>query len=404
MAKQQILFVDDEPMLLQGLQRLLRPFRMEWDMAFVESGQAALERLAEHPFDVIVTDMRMPGMNGAELLNEVMRRYPAMVRIVLSGHADKELVTQCVGTAHQYISKPCDPDQLKAMIRNACALSGRLVDEEVRKVIGAIDRLPTIPEVYLELKEALSQEDVDSSELGAIIQKDIGMTAKILKLVNSSFFGLRRVISTPQDAVTYLGLDTVRTLVLTNSIFEQSKPLLTKCLSISDLWQHSLSVASGAKAVADCEKLGRSGVESAFVGGILHDVGMLILASNFAETYDKAADLVVTEKVIISTAEQEFFGVTHAEVGAYLLGLWGLPAEILNIVSLHHRVHLQDEGHMTPLIAVHAADIFSGVLTNHPLFESGRLNQVAIERAGVQDRVRSWEALVKEAVAGTGGA
>ncbi len=400
MAKQQILFVDDEPMVLQGLQRLLRPFRTEWDMAFVESGQVALAKLTEHPFDVIVSDMRMPGMNGAELLKEVMRRYPAMVRIVLSGHADNDLVTQCVGVAHQYISKPCDPDQLKAMIRNACILSGRLVDEEVRKVIGAIDSLPSVPELYLELKAALKEEDIDSRNLGAIIQKDIGMTAKILKLVNSSFFGLRRVISDAQEAVAYLGIDTIKTLVLSNSVFEQSKPLRTKLISISDLWHHSMTVAAGAKAIAHAEGLGMASQEEAFVGGILHDVGVLILASNFPDTYDKAVELVITEQLMIPTAEQEFFGVTHAEVGAYLLGLWGLPAPILNIVGLHHRIHLQDESQVTPLIAVHAADVLCGIQQQHPLFETGRLDQAAIERAGLWDRQEAWAALVHDAAHG----
>lgn len=402
MVKQQILFVDDEPMLLQGLQRLLRPFRAEWDMTFVDGGQVALEKLSEHHFDVIVTDMRMPGMNGAELLKEVMKRYPAIVRIVLSGHADKELVAQCVGTAHQYISKPCDPDQLKAMIRNACTLSGHLVDEEIRKVIGAIDRLPIVPELYLELKEALQREDVDSKSLGDIIQKDIGMTAKILKVVNSSFFGLRRVLSTPHEAVTYLGIDTVKTLVLSNSIFDQLKPFRTRSLTIQDLWHHSLTVAAGAKAIAQVEELGRTGEEGAFVGGVLHDVGVLILASNFAETYDKVGDLVFTDRISVSTAEQEFFGVSHSEVGAYLLGLWGLPADILNIVSLHHRVHLQDEKHLTPLIAVHAADVLCGIQMGHPLFETGKLNQTAIERAGLSDRQEAWKSVVQSAVAGVG--
>ena len=400
MAKQNILFVDDEPMLLQGLQRLLRPFRLEWDMSFVESGQAALAKLAEHPFDVIVSDMRMPGMNGADLLSEVMRRYPAMVRIVLSGHADKELVSKCVGVAHQYISKPCDPDQLKAMIRNACLLSGRIVDEEVRRVIGAIDSLPSVPELYLELKAALKDEDVDPRKLGAIIQKDIGMTAKILKLVNSSFFGLRRIISDAQEAVAYLGIDTVKTLVLSNAVFDQSKPLQTKFFNLSDLWHHSMTVAAGAKAIAQAEGLGQAAQEEAFVGGVLHDVGVLILASNFPEAYDKVASLVVAEKLLIPTAEQEYFGVTHAEVGAYLLGLWGLPAPILNIVSLHHRAHLQDEGHMTALIAVHAADVLCGIQERHPLFETGRLDQTAIERAGLWDHREAWAVLVHDAVHG----
>ena len=398
MAKQQILFVDDEPMVLQGLQRLLRPFRNEWDMAFVASGQEALATLAGRPIDIIISDMRMPGMNGAELLKEVMGRYPAMVRIVLSGHADKDLVTQCVGVAHQYISKPCEPEQLKAMIRNACILSGRLVDEGVRKVIGGIDRLPSVPELYLELKAALKDEDTDARALGAIIKRDIGMTAKILKLVNSSFFGLRRVLSDAEEAVTYLGIDTIKTLVLSDSIFEQSKPFQTRFFNLSDLWHHSMTVAAGAKAIAQAEGLAQAAREEAFVGGILHDVGVLILASNFPDTYDKAVELVIKEKVVIPTAEQELFGVTHAEVGAYLLGLWGLPAPILTIVGLHHRVHLQDESSVTSLIAVHAADVLCGIQERHPLFETGRLDEAALERAGLWDRREAWAALVQEAM------
>ncbi|MBI1752590.1 MAG: HDOD domain-containing protein [Acidobacteria bacterium] len=396
MPRQQILFVDDEPMLLQGLQRMLRPYRSEWDMAFVDGGEQALAKLAEHTFDVIVTDMRMPGMNGADLLKEVMRRHPAMVRIVLSGHADESLVSQCVGVAHQYISKPCDPEQLKALIQNACVLSGALVDEEVRKVIGAIDRLPSVPSLYLELKAALSMEDVDAHELGSIIGKDIGMTAKILKLVNSSFFGLRRVVSSPHEAVTYLGIDTIKTLVLTNGIFEQSKPFKTRLLTLPDLWHHSMTVAAGAKTIAQAEGLDLAHMEEAFVGGVLHDVGVLILASNFPDLYDQVAGLVVSERISLSTAEKELFGVTHAEVGAYLMGLWGLPAPILNIVSLHHRARVQDEGRMTPLISVHAADVICGGHEQDSVFGTGRLDQMALERAGVWERRDVWAGLVAQ--------
>lgn len=400
MTCQRILFVDDEPMVLQGLQRVLRPFRSEWEMLFVGSGPEALQALEAQPFDVIVTDMRMPGMNGAELLKEVVLRHPSMVRIVLSGHADKDLVSQCVGVAHQFISKPCDPAELKALIRNACLLSGKLVDDEVRRIIGAIDSLPSVPDLYLKLKVALNQEEVEPRHLGAIIQMDIGMTAKILKLVNSPFFGLRREISTAQEAVAYLGIDTIKTLVLSNAIFEQSKPFQTKLFNISDLWRHSMTVAAGAKAIAQAEGMTVALAEEAFVGGILHDVGVLILASNFPEDYDRVARLVTTEQIMIPTAEQEYFGVTHAEVGAYLLGLWGLPAQILNIVSLHHRVHLQNEGRVTPLIAVHAADVLCGVQDHHPLFETGRLDRAALEQAGLWSHLDTWVALVHDAVSG----
>ena len=394
MTRKQILFVDDEPMVLQGLQRSLRPFRAEWDMTFAENGSAALLAMAERPIAVIVTDMRRPGMNGAELLGEVMRRHPTVVRIVLSGHADRDLVDQCVGVAHQYISKPCDSEQLRSLVRNACLLAGRLVDEEVKRVIGTIDSLPSMPEVYLALKETLAGEGAEPRVVGDILQQDIGMTAKILKLVNSAFFGLRRTISTPQEAVTYLGIDTIKTLVLTNSIFDQAKPFRTKLFTLSDLWRHSLGVAAGARMIASQEGLSATLKDEAFVGGILHDVGLLIMASNFPETYDRVAELVIRERVMIPTAEQEHFGVTHAEVGAYLLGLWGLPANILRIVSLHHRPQVLEEVRLDPVMVVHAADVLCGAQGGHPLFETGRFNAEALDRSGLGDHVGRWSTLL----------
>ena len=231
MSKKRILFVDDEPMILQGLQRMLRPMREQWEMTFVEGGENALAAMAGTAFDVIVTDMRMPVMNGAQLLKEVRDRYPRTVRLILSGHADKELVTQCLGVAHQYISKPCDPEQLKTMIRNACLIGGDLVTDQVKEILGSIDRLPTVPAVFQELEQALADPDVDARRLGQIIEQDPGMTAKILKIVNSAFFALRRSISSPFEAVTYLGIDTIKGLVLVNSIFERAEPLGTRHLS-----------------------------------------------------------------------------------------------------------------------------------------------------------------------------
>ena len=396
MSKQRILFVDDEPMVLQGLQRILRPFRDEWDMEFAESAAKALELMVLHPFDVIVSDMRMPGTNGAELLKEVMRRFPTTVRLVLSGHADQELVAQCVGVAHQYISKPCDPEQLKAMVRNAGLLAGKLVDEEVKRVIGSIDNLPSIPEVYDELKRALAGDGADPSQLGAIIEKDIGMTAKILKLVNSAFFGLRRTIATPHEAVVYLGTETIKTLVLANSLFEQTKPFKTRYFSISDLWNHTIQVATAARQFSVDEGLAFSQQEEAFVGGILHDVGVLVLASNFEETYDKVCELVMREHVQSTTAEQEYFGVTHAEVGAYLLGLWGLPAPILKIVSLHHRPYGFSETGFSPVVAVHAAEVLSADKGAHTSCGVANFNLEALKRLGLDGHVGMWTASMEK--------
>ena len=389
-----ILFVDDEPNVLQGFERTLRQMRPEWEMVFADSGEAALARMAERPFDVIVSDMRMPGMNGAELLHEVMRRYPTTVRLVLSGHADRDLVAQCVGVAHQYISKPCDPEQLKSMIRNACLLGGDLVSEEVKRLIGSIDRLPSVPALYQRLKKALEDEDVSSQQLGDIIQQDLGMTAKILKIVNSAFFGLRRTIQTPHEAVAYLGMETVKTLVLANGIFGEAGHFKTRAFTLDDLWHHSMSVASGAKAIATAEHADRAIQEEAFVGGVLHDVGILVLAANFPDTYDRVADIVLQERMTLPAAEQSEFSVTHAEVGAYLLGLWGIPAPILKIVSMHHRPNLTEKSGFSALLAVHAADVLSGRHDHHPLFETAELDEPMLHQLDLQAHLEAWQSLI----------
>ncbi len=391
--KQRILFVDDEPNVLSGLQRMLRSMRSEWDMRFCESGAQALEEMARQPFDVVVSDMRMPGMNGAEFLRETMHRYPSTVRIVLSGHAERDLVNQCVGIAQQYISKPCDPEQLKSLIHNATLIGGNMVAEGVKRIIGSIERLPSAPYLYVELVEALKEENVTTRSLGEIIQQDMGMTAKILKLVNSAFFGLRRTIESPQEALVYLGIDTIKGLVLANGIFEYARPLEIHALTIQDLWDRSLLVGNGAKRLAKTEGLSRELQEETFVGGVLHDLGVLLLAYNFPHQYERVAEMVQAEGISISIAEQWEFGVTHAEVGAYLLGLWGIPASILNIVSLHHHPGRTPCPSFSPLLAVHLAGVFS---KTHPLFATSPLDTKLLDTRGFTPHLERWRAIITE--------
>ena len=134
-----VLFVDDEPNVLDGLRRSLRGFRREWDMRFAPGGAAALAILGEAQADVVVSDMRMPGMNGDELLAEVRRRHPQTVRIVLTGECAREAMTRVTTLAHRVLTKPCDPDELRSAIQQAFALQGLLLGPHLGAVVG---RLP----------------------------------------------------------------------------------------------------------------------------------------------------------------------------------------------------------------------------------------------------------------------
>ena len=333
-VKRRILFVDDEPFMLHGLQRMLRPLRSEWEMEFVEGAQQALEKMAQAPCAVIIADMIMPGMNGVQLLAEIRERYPASVRFILSGQADQELILKCVGVAHQFLAKPCDLDDLEMAIHRALNLDTALQNETLRRLVSQMDRVPSIPSVYVEVIRKLRDPEVSLEDIAEVIAKDIGMTAKILKLVNSAFFGLPQEVSSATEAVAYLGLDMIKALVLALNAFSQFETLELDGITVEEVWKHSLLTAAAAKQIAALEGARRSVLEEAFAAGLLHDTGKLILASNFAEPYAQAVRRAREKRIDLTMLEQQMFGATHADVGGYLLGLWGLPVPVVDAIAL----------------------------------------------------------------------
>lgn len=376
--KKQVLFVDDEEMVLQGLQRSMRAMRNDWDMTFVDSGAKALAFLEKTPVDVVVSDMRMPGMNGAQLLGEVMQRFPKTVRLILSGHADQELILQCVGSTHQFLSKPCDPEALRATIHRAMDLESAVKNVRLQQLVARMDHLPSVPSLYSEIVDKMNDPEAALEDVGVIIAKDPGMTAKILKLVNSAFFGLRREVSSPTDAAGFLGLDTIKSLVLSLHAFSQYDSIKTEGFSLAALWNHSLATAAAAKRIAQLEKADLKTTDQAFAAGLLHDTGKTVLAFNFPSNYGKTIAIAQAQGLDLLVAEQEAFGANHADVGGYLLGLWGLPVPVVDAIALHHQPKQSADAGFTPLTAVHAANALvkrgGGTLPAWDLDYLGRLS------------------------------
>jgi putative nucleotidyltransferase with HDIG domain len=345
---QRILFVDDESSVLEAMRRTLHRMKSEWSMEFVLSGAAALDSLAKSPADVIVSDMRMPGMDGWQLLAEVKALYPQTVRLVLSGHADPGAIMRLVGTAHQYIAKPGGTDTLKAAIEQTQLLKRLLSSDRLARLVGEVGTLPSCPQAFQDISNCLRQPRASVAEASRIIGRDVAMTANILKLVNSAFFGARQSITRVDRAIAYLGLDTVAALALGHSLFQSSGSSAPSGGSLEGLWQHSRQTAMAARAIALVEKLPPARVEEAFLTGMLHDVGRVVYATRRAP---KTGESVSSNE---DTVEQ--IALHHAEVGAYLLGLWGFPSHIVAAVALHHTPnHRADTGFdLTAL--VHVAD------------------------------------------------
>ena len=392
-----ILFVDDEPLVLDGLQRMLRPLRHEWQMDFLPGGAEALRFMEQTPVDVVVADMRMPGMNGAQLLNEVMKRHPQTVRLILSGHADRELILQCVGTTHQYLSKPCDADMLKRIVRRAASLGNSLQNDAVKKLTARMDRLPTIPSLYTKIIEILQSPDASLEDVALIVQRDPGMTAKMLKLVNSAFFGLSQSIVSPAEAISYLGMETIKSLVLALQVFSQYQFARPGGISVDEVWNHSLRAAEAARMIARHEGLPVKELDEAFVGGLLHDTGKIVLACNCSSDYARVCRLAQTENISMLEAEGRVFSCTHSDVGGYLLGLWGLPVPVVEALAFHHTPTASLNEHFSPLTAVHAANALvheANVATGQGA--SADLDHEHLTKLGLADRVNVWREALQQ--------
>lgn len=390
-----LLFVDDEPRLLEGLRRLLHPMGGEWGMTFVGSGHEALELLEKGGFDLIITDMRMPGMDGAQLLGEVRKRHPGVIRIVLSGQSDQETIIRALGQTHQFLSKPCNPDELKETVARACALRELLASEAIRSLITGMESVPSLPTMYNALLAQIESPRSSMEQIAAIISKDIGMTTKVLQLVNSAFFGLRTTVVNPAQAVGMLGLDLVKSLVLGVHVFSQFRPSERLPFSIETVWKSGLATAKLAQAIARAENASLTIADTSFTAGLLHDLGILLLAANFSPRFNEAFALSAKEHIALPEAERQIFGASHAEVGAYLLGLWGIGEHIVEAVGYHHTPGRCVGRTFSPLTAVHVANAL--VQEDDPAACVGGLaNPVDtdyVATLGLTDRLPCWREL-----------
>ena len=334
--KRNILFVDDDANILQGLRRMLRPMRDKWDTFFATSGKEALEILARERIDAVVSDMRMPGMDGPELLHHVMREYPDAVRFALSGYSDKELINRSIAPTHQYITKPCDEKMLVAALEQAIAARELVPNKAVLDKLARIEHLPVLPRIYTRISQELAKGDPSPKDIGDIVAQDVGLTTNILKLVNSAYFGLARHISTPQQATIVLGVNVIRSLILSLHVFQSFDPLGRQSFSLPLLWGHSIRTASIARALAQDVGLPREQADHAYIAALLHDVGKLLLDAQCSDDCQRVYEVVRQQNRRVAEVELEVLGLTHAQVGAYLLGLWGLPGPVVHSVARHH--------------------------------------------------------------------
>ncbi|MFH0925428.1 MAG: response regulator [bacterium] len=397
--KKKLLFVDDEINILNGIRRMLYPMRNEWEMEFVTSGKEALALMKTRPFDVVISDMRMPDIDGAQLLKEIMDIYPQTIRFILSGHCDKEMILKTIGPTHRFLAKPCDPFKLKEAIARACDSHKMLDKKQIKVMISKLKTLPTIPELYVKLSEALNSPNSSLADIGRIVQRDVSMTAKVLQMVNSAYFGLVRRVENVNQAVTYLGVETIKTLVLTIGLFDKFSKELVERFEIKKLYAHSIVVGTLAtKIVQSIPTRDTKLADEAIMAGMLHDIGKLIFINNNADEYEKIYQRSKDENKPLYIIENEAMGISHAEIGGYLMDLWGLPINIVKTITFHHEPSRSLSSLFSDLSAVHVANALESEQSTQDVNSNSKIDLKYLINIKAVQHLTKWRELAGKIV------
>jgi len=391
MNKKRILFVDDEMAVLQALHRMLVSMNQQWHVEFTDSAAKALQILSRMTFDVVAADLFMPGMGGDQFLREVMLKHPQTTRIVMCWQAEQPLLRKAYSLAHQFLIKPCSVEVLLNTLSRAVAQTDRLTNDKVRKLVAQMPSLPTLPSMYVELMREMGANDPSLIKVGQLVAKDPGMSAKILQLANSSMVGLPRKVYHPVEAAVALGVETVKALVLALQVFPMFDRINLKSFGFDRLWTHAWECGILAKRICSSDRHNLGLAEQSFAAGLLHDIGKLVLASNLPEPYREAQRLIETDHISLWQAEERVFSCSHAEVGGYLLGLWGLANPIVEGVTYHHNPFASLNRRLGSVVAVHVANALDHEHhRDNPGHEFGGLDLDYVLTLGLGEHLSTW--------------
>jgi HD-like signal output (HDOD) protein len=385
-----ILFVEDNEVLLQLYGFMLASESAEWETVTAPDGRAALELLRQRAFDVVVSDMQMPGMSGVEVLTEVRKLHPQTSRIIISGFSDQAIAADSLNCTHLFIAKPFDVGTLRATLARIGSLDAYLKDDRLRGLAGKMRVLPSFPTIYLDIIREIESPHSSVQNIARTVAQDPGITAKILQVANSAAFGLTETVSDPVDAVQLLGMTTVRSLALSAQVFSSFKPGQFKDFSADHLWSHLMKSGELARTIMRQERLAFSDCEDAYTAGMLHDIGQLMLADSLPDEFEQTLALAKQENVPLAQAEQEILGATHNGLAAYLFGLWGLPAAIVEAVAFQSEPEKSDLKQFSALTAVHVANALCDEA------EADNLNLDYLAEIGVAHRLDDWRTTAAE--------
>lgn len=393
-ANPHILFVDENEQMRSSLARLVTARQPSWAARFAQSGNQALAILAEQPCGVVVTEAILPDMTGCALLEKVKNHWPLTMRILLTSRSEDSVVSSLLKCAHQLLSTPCPARELLDAVQASCHLRDLYMNEVVRTVLHKLDHLPVVPKIYADLRSELAKEDFSLQTLGKIVGQDMGLTSGLLKIVNSPYFSLSRRIESPHQAVTFLGANMLKGLVIYEQVFKTLDPAKYPTFDVERLWSHSLEAARCCRSLAKTEGLSGREVENAFLAGLLHDLGKIVLNEGAPEKYIHVLRKSQIENIPLVEAEMALLGTTHAQIGAYVLGLWGFELSVVQPIAAHHEPSAH--GETTPLTAIlHCTNVFlHDIYCNKNGHAALSMDVDFLTSHGLDERLTDWREII----------
>jgi len=384
-----VLFVDDDAETREMYKQLETYWGIAQEVHTASSGKEALELMVRNKFDVVVADLVMSDMAGLDFLSEVVKSHPEAARIVITGSADHLKAAEALNVAHRYFSKPFDLMLLGTLLERLCAYHHLLRNERIRRMIFQTGALPVLPATWMKLSDAVNSPYTGIPDIAAIIEQDPGLASRLLHTVNSAHFGIARKVVSCSEAIQILGLEVVRGVMMGIQIFDFYHKSQFVRSTFGKIWAHSLRTAMGARKISELEKQSNDLCNVAFISGLLHDVGKLVLAANAEREYSLALELCEKTDVPLEQAELGSFGASHAQIGAYLFALWGFPDNVVQAVENHHK--LAEITAFTPALAIHAAQCLDPSST-----KENQLNTRLLSNLGLDSRIEVWRSALAD--------
>lgn len=357
-----LVLIDDLAALAQA-EPIFSQLPDHWKVHVTQTTDNALCLLDQVPFEVIFVDLKAGPLASLEFLHKVWSRHASTIRFLLTDNMAPDIMVTCALGPHQVLPKPLEPAAVRAALERATLVDRLFQNKDVRSLVSRIRTFPSRPTIYVEVMKELRSAHASADTIGELVSRDLAISTKLLQITNSAFFGFNRPVSKPGDAVLLLGMETTASLVLGIEAFSHLDNVKLKYFSSDQVWKHCQVVANSARAIAQRVTNDVELAHEAYTAALLHDIGKLALAVNLDDAYRDALNLGREKNLPAYEVERQAFGATHAEAGAYLLSLWGLPAPVIHAVASHHLPARELSSEFNALTALHIANALENSLS-----------------------------------------